>query len=136
MKNAKDKSGQAVIMLWFSPAASPQVKRTESLKRLRHLLTPSETRGSWNPNCPPLLLGQKHSTPLPTFPYIWVPVGRKALRADDIPDKGDKKGDILIGMSFLWPLAFPESLISGAEKNFRDTIISQVVFSPYLEHVQ
>ena len=46
------------------------------------------------------------------------------------------EGDI-IRMSFLSLLGFPESLISGAKKDFRDSVIShQVVVSLYLTHAQ
>lgn len=46
------------------------------------------------------------------------------------------EGDI-IRMSFLWLLGFPESLISGAKKDFRDSVIPhQVVISLYLMHAQ
>lgn len=96
MKNAKDKSGLVVIMLWFSPAASPQVK--QELRILRgfssSLLTLQKLREA----------GLQAALPscsfLPTFPYFWVPVGGKALRAAETPDKGDRAGDILIRLFF------------------------------------
>lgn len=72
-KNARDKSGLVVVMLWFSPAASPQVK--QELRLFRDYPTtslhPSESQRNLNTNCPPLLLFRTETQPyLAHFPLL------------------------------------------------------------------